>query len=85
MQVQSLGQESALEQKMATHSNILAWKIPWREALGGLQSWGCKELVTTERLTKVVETGEAAEHMRNIPFEFTFEMEVALPVSLASI
>ena len=38
MQVQSLGQEHALEQEMATHSSILPWKIPWTEELGGLQS-----------------------------------------------
>ena len=31
MQVQSLGQEDPLEKEMATHSSILAWKIPWRE------------------------------------------------------
>ena len=36
---------------MATHSSILAWKISWTEKLGGLQSMGCKELGTTERLT----------------------------------
>ena len=35
---------------MATHSSILAWKIPWMEEPGRLQSWGCKELDTTERL-----------------------------------
>ena len=34
---------------MATHSSILAWEIPWAEEPGGLQSWGCKELDTTER------------------------------------
>ena len=36
--VQSLGQEDALEKEMATHSSTLAWKIPWMEELGGLQS-----------------------------------------------
>ena len=36
MQVQSLGQEELLEKKMATHSSILAWKIPWTEEPGGL-------------------------------------------------
>ena len=36
--VQSLGQENPLEKGMATHSSILAWKIPWTEKLGGLQS-----------------------------------------------
>ena len=33
---------------MATHSNILAWRIPWTEELGGLQFMGSKELDTTE-------------------------------------
>ena len=38
MQVQSLGWEDPLEKEMATHSSILAWRIPWTEELGGLQS-----------------------------------------------
>ena len=49
-QVQSLGQEDPLEKEMATHSNILAWKIPWTEEPGQLQSMGHKESYTTERL-----------------------------------
>ena len=36
--VQSLGQENPLEKGMATHSSILAWRIPWTEEPGGLQS-----------------------------------------------
>ena len=36
--VQSLGQEVSLEKRMATHSSILAWEIPWTKELGGLQS-----------------------------------------------
>ena len=36
--VRSLGQEDPLEKEMATHSSILAWKIPWMEEPGGLQS-----------------------------------------------
>ena len=36
--VQSLGQEDPLEKGMATHSTILAWRIPWTEESGGLQS-----------------------------------------------
>ena len=36
--VRSLGQEDPLEKEMATHSNILAWKIPWTEEPGGLES-----------------------------------------------
>ena len=38
--VQSLGQEDPLEKEMATHFSILAWKIPWTEEPGGLQSMG---------------------------------------------
>ena len=38
--VRSLGQEDPLEESMATHSNILAWRIPWTEETGGLQSVG---------------------------------------------
>ena len=37
MQVRSLGQEEPLEKAMATHSSILAWRIPWTEEPGGLQ------------------------------------------------
>ena len=39
-QVQSLVQEDSLEKEMATHSSILAWKMPWTEESGGLQSMG---------------------------------------------
>ena len=38
MQVRSLGPEDPLEEEMATHSSILAWKLPWTEEPGGLQS-----------------------------------------------
>ena len=46
----SLGQEDPLQKEMTTYSSILAWRIPWTEELGGLQSTGCKESDTTERL-----------------------------------
>ena len=39
-QVGSLDQEDRLEEEMATHSSILAWRIPWTEEAGGLQSMG---------------------------------------------
>jgi len=39
-QVQSLGWEDTLEKEMTTHSSILAWRIPWTEEPGGLQSMG---------------------------------------------
>ena len=47
-QVQSLDWEDPLEKEMATHSGILAWKIPRTEEPGGLQLWGHKELGITE-------------------------------------
>ena len=46
--VPSLGQEDPLEKEKAIHSSILAWRIPWTEELGGLQSTGRKESDTTE-------------------------------------
>ena len=44
--VQSLGQEDPLEKETATHSSILAWKIPWTEEPGGLQSVGSQKSQT---------------------------------------
>ena len=41
--VQSLGREDPLEEEITTHSSILAWKIPWTEELGGLQSRGSQK------------------------------------------
>ena len=43
-QVQSLGEEDPLEKGMATHSSILAWRIPWAEEPGGLQSMGLQRI-----------------------------------------
>ena len=42
--VRSLGQEDPLEKRMATHSNILAWRIPWTEEPGGPQSMGSQRV-----------------------------------------
>ena len=44
MQVRSLGREEPSEKEMATHSSILAWKIPWTEEPGGLQSMGSERV-----------------------------------------
>ena len=43
-QVHSLGQEDLLEKEMATNSSTLAWKIPWTEEPGGLQSMGLQRV-----------------------------------------
>ena len=42
--VQSLGQEDLLQKGMPTHSSILAWRIPWTEEPGGLQSMGLQRV-----------------------------------------
>ena len=44
MLIQSLGQEDPLEKQMATHSRILAWKIPWTEEPGRLQPMGSQKV-----------------------------------------
>ena len=44
MRVRSLGQEDPLEKEMATHFSILAWRIPWIEKPGGLQSLGLQSV-----------------------------------------
>ena len=43
--VQSLGREDPLEKEMATQSSILAWRIPWTEEAGGLQSMGSQRVI----------------------------------------
>ena len=70
-QVQSLGQEDPLEESMATHSNILAWRIPRTEETGGLQSMELQRVNTTERLTLSLspprETILVAQMVKNLP------------------
>ena len=47
-EIQSLGQEYPLEEEVAAHSSILAWRIPWAEELVGYSPWGRKESDMTE-------------------------------------
>ena len=51
--VRSLGQEDPLEKEMATHSRILAWRIPWMEEPGGLQSMGLQSRTRLSNLTSL--------------------------------
>ena len=51
--VRSLGWEDPLEKGMATHFSILAWKIPWTEEPGGLQSMGLQKKVKHDRATNI--------------------------------
>ena len=48
---QSLGQEDLLEEKMATHSSVLAWRTPWTEEPGGLQSTGSQSQARPKQLS----------------------------------
>ena len=60
--VRSLGGEDPLEKEMATHSSILAWRIPGTErSLSGHSPWVCKELDTTEQLTRTVKPSSRVE------------------------
>ena len=67
MQVQSLRRKEPLEEEMAAHSSILAWRIPWTEKPGGLQVQG-----VTKSWTRLSDLAEAAEeHMRERELDFT--------------
>ena len=50
----SLGQKDPLEKGVATHSSILAWRIPWTKELGGLQSMGSPKRVGHDWVTNIV-------------------------------
>ena len=54
--VQSLGWDDPLENGMATHSSIRAWRIHGQRSLVGYSTWGCKELDMTEQLSLFVAT-----------------------------
>ena len=49
--IRDLGQENPLEEGMATHSNILTWRIPWTEQPTGYSPWGHKKSDMTEQLS----------------------------------
>ena len=59
MWVQSLGQEDLLEEEMATHSSILAWKIPWMVEPGCLRSMGLQSLTLLSDFTFFTSGGQS--------------------------
>ena len=61
-QVRSLGWEATLEKEISTQSSILAWKIPWTEEPGGLQSMG----------SKIVRHNLATKQQQSLFFFFNF-------------
>ena len=64
--VRSLGQEDPLRKEMAIHSSILAWRIPWTEGPGGLQSRGHKESDTTKQLSHIVNCREKCAYISQL-------------------
>ena len=66
MRVQFLGQEAPLEKGMATHTSVLAWKIPWTEEPGGLQSIGSQRVghdrSDSAHIGKIKQGGEFRYH-----------------------
>ena len=54
MRVRSLGWEDPLEEGMATHSSVIAWRIPWTEEPGGLQSMGSQRVVVSKEKPRQV-------------------------------
>ena len=68
--VRSLGWEDPLEKAMLTHSSIPAWRIPWTQEPGGLQSMGNKESDRTEQLTLSLsqDTQRGIHYIHSSPF-----------------
>ena len=66
MQVQSLGLEDSLEKEMAAHFGILAWKVPWIEEPGGLQSIGLQKSDTTKQLNTHISCHSTINHFNKI-------------------
>ena len=69
--IQSLGREDSLEKEMATHSSILAWRIPWTEEPGRLQSMGSQRVrydrvTNTHRGHCAIESYPCSECLREI-------------------
>ena len=78
-QVQSLSQEDPLEKEMATHSSTLAWRIPWREEPGRLQSMGSQR-VGHDWVTSL--TQSMLEHLSTVRKSVTRQKRSELPGSV---
>ena len=80
MWVQSLGQEDPLEEGMATHSSIFAWRIPWTVEPGGLQSMGLQrmacDLVTQQHQQCILwSRNEAVKSLKEWFFKFFIQCD----------
>ena len=86
MPVQSLGQEDPLEEGMATHSSIIAWKIPWTEkprgiqSMGSQKSWtGLKQLGTRTQMSNYYSLGKKILYSYKkflVSSSFSFKMKL---------
>ena len=74
MWVQSLGREDPLEEEMATHSSIVAWKIQWTEQPGGLQSMGSQITLIVNGLNAPTKRHRPQEQQLNIKQNFKSEI-----------
>ena len=94
IQVRSLGQEDALEEEMATYSNIFVWKIPWAEETSRLSPGGCKESDVTEcthihshgpfqnLLTSLLEYNSSILKVKN-KIQVTFSLIFSLSINIS--
>ena len=71
-QVRFLGREDPLEKEMATHCNLLAWRIPWTEEPGGLQSTGMLVLILTAVMMMTLQL--AAQYYDSRYYSFVFPL-----------
>ena len=71
--VQSLGREDPLEEDMAAHSSILAWRIPWTEEPGGLQSMGSQRVGYQQVCTHT----EKSSHLLSLQAAEKLEFELS--------
>ena len=73
--VGSLGQEDPLEEEIATHSSILAWKIPWTKEPGRLQSIGSQRVGYDEQLNTSTSLHRPRETLKELFESFTWSMQ----------
>ena len=76
--VQSLGREDSLEKGMATHSSILAWRIPWTEEPGRLQSMGWQTIRHAWVRLSLSHQGPLPSHLLHPPSQFPFPTSAPL-------
>ena len=77
-QIRSLDQEDPLKEDMTTHSSILAWRIPWREEPGGLQSIGSQRIRHNWSNLYACTTGPVRFRVSNIELPYKFKGDILI-------